>query len=64
MNFTNNLWNAEVHNMTDFLLRTFVKNFDETSNPDVRNRIGTLASWIGIVLNILLAAGKIIAGII
>ncbi len=55
---------AEVHIMTNFLLRTFVKNHEETNDPDVRNRIGSLASITGIILNILLVAGKITAGII
>ncbi|WP_089611878.1 cation transporter [Dehalobacterium formicoaceticum] len=50
--------------MTDFLLRIFVKNSEETNNPDVRGQIGTLASWTGIILNILLVAGKGTAGII
>lgn len=50
--------------MTYFLLRTFVKNHEETNDPNVRNRIGNLASITGIILNILLVAGKITAGII
>jgi cation diffusion facilitator family transporter len=50
--------------MTDFLLRTFVKNHEETNDPDVRDRIGSLASITGIILNILLVAGKITTGII
>ena len=50
--------------MTEFLLQTFVKNYKETNDPGVRNQIGTMASWTGIILNILLAAGKSTTGII
>jgi len=50
--------------MTEFLLRIFVKNHEETNNPDIRKKIGSLASWLGIILNILLVVGKGIAGII
>ena len=50
--------------MTQFLLRIFVKNHEETGNPDIRKNIGSLASWTSIILNILLVVGKTIAGII
>lgn len=50
--------------MTEFLLRTFVKNYEEVNNTDTRNEIGSLASWSGIILNILLVVAKVIAGII
>lgn len=50
--------------MTKLLLRIFVKSYGEVNNPDARNQIGRLASWSGIILNILLVAAKMTAGII
>ena len=50
--------------MTRFLLRTFVKNHEDVSDPDTRKQIGSLASWTGIVLNILLVIGKGVTGLI
>ncbi len=49
--------------MTDFLLRTFIKNHEEYNDQDVRSQIGNLASWSGILLNIVLVAVKVLAGI-
>lgn len=50
--------------MTGFLLRTFIKNHENYNDPDVRNKIGNLASWSGIILNIILVIGKVLAGIL
>lgn len=50
--------------MTEFLLRTFVKNYQDTSNPKVHSEIGKLAGVVGIVCNFLLSGGKLIAGIV
>lgn len=50
--------------MTEFLLRTFVKNYQDTSNPMVHLKIGKLAGIVGIVCNFLLSGSKLIAGII
>lgn len=49
--------------MTEFLLRIFVKNYQDTSNPKVHSEIGKLAGVVGIVCNFLLSGGKLIAGI-
>ena len=48
--------------MTDLLCRLFIKNHTEVSNPDVRRRHGTLVSTVGILFNLLLCLGKMLAG--
>lgn len=48
--------------MTEFLLKHFVKGYPDTSSPDVRTRCGNLAGTVGIVCNVLLCAGKFLAG--
>ena len=48
--------------MTKLLSRIFIKNYKDTSNPSVRKSYGTLASVVGIIVNIILAAIKLIAG--
>ena len=45
--------------MTRQLLRLFVK---EPDTPDGRARIGSLAGTVGIICNLLLFLGKVIAG--
>lgn len=48
--------------MTKLLLKIFVKNSDETENPDVRSSIGSLSGIVGIFCNILLFAMKLFIG--
>ena len=48
--------------MITLLSRIFIKNRDEVSNPAVRKAYGMLCSLTGIFLNVLLFAGKYIAG--
>lgn len=48
--------------MTQFLLRLFVKNHQDTQTPAVREGYGKLAGLTGIVVNALLCAGKLLAG--
>ena len=50
--------------MTGLLLRLFVKNYKDTSDPKVRSAYGKLASLMGILCNILLFAGKLLVGIV
>ncbi|NLC45395.1 MAG: cation transporter [Clostridiales bacterium] len=50
--------------MMDILLKKFIKNQKDYNDPDVRNKIGSLASWSGIILNILLVIGKVLAGFV
>lgn len=48
--------------MTELLLRLFVKNYDNVEDPAVRSSVGKLAGITGIICNILLFFGKLIAG--
>ena len=50
--------------MTELLLRLFVKNHADVRDPLVRDAYGTLSGVVGIVLNLLLAAGKFAAGLL
>lgn len=45
------------------LLRLFVKDYKNNRSPAVRSRIGVLAGAVGILCNLLLAAGKLLVGI-
>lgn len=40
--------------MTELLIRKFIKNYDDTDNPRVREKYGTLSSIVGIVCNVML----------
>lgn len=48
--------------MTRFLIRLFVKNAEEVTNPEVRERYGMLASVVGVIVNLLLAGVKYLIG--
>lgn len=50
--------------MLRILTRLFIKNSGNTSDPAVRSAYGVLCSIVGVVLNILLFAGKYAAGVI
>lgn len=50
--------------MTKLLLKLFVPNAAQTDDPRVRARIGKLSGCVGIVCNMLLFAGKLIAGML
>lgn len=50
--------------MTKLLTKIFIKDADNVSDPAVRKAYGSLCSILGIALNILLFAGKYIAGVI
>ncbi len=50
--------------MTELLCRLFVKDRQNTASPEVRRAYGTLVSVVGIVLNLLLSAGKLTVGIL
>ena len=49
--------------MTNWLLRTFVKNSEDLECPKVRSRVGVLAGMTGIVCNLLMFLGKLLVGI-
>ena len=50
--------------MTELLSKLFIKNYDNINHPDVRKSYGTLASVVGICINLLLAGAKIAVGAI
>lgn len=50
--------------MIGTLVRRFIRDSDKTEDPVVRERYGMLAGGVGLVLNLLLFAGKLIAGLI
>ena len=48
--------------MSTFLFRTFIKDYENTSDPAVRERYGNFTSIVGIISNIVLCAVKILIG--
>lgn len=50
--------------MTQLLLKLFVKDYKDTSDPSVREAYGKLSGITGIVTNLLLCAVKITAGVL
>ena len=50
--------------MTKLLLKLFVKNPEDGNDPRTRSAVGKLSGIVGIVSNLLLFAGKLIAGLL
>lgn len=50
--------------MIDWLIKHFIKDSENTADPEVRRKYGTLCSIYGIFLNVLLFAGKYFAGML
>ena len=50
--------------MTNFLIRIFIGKNKDTNDPKIRSRYANLAGVTGIILNILLFAGKLTLGIL
>ena len=48
--------------MITLLSKFFIKNREDTSSPEVRQRYGILSGAVGIFFNLLLFTGKFIAG--
>jgi len=48
--------------MTNFLLKLFVKGYRNADDPAVRAKVGRLSGTVGILCNLLLSAGKLVAG--
>lgn len=48
--------------MTELLCRLFIKDRENIRSPEVRRSYGTLASVVGIIMNMIVAAGKVIVG--
>jgi cation diffusion facilitator family transporter len=49
--------------VTNFLIKRFVKNHEQTKDSNVRQAYGYLAGFIGIFANILLFTGKLLVGL-
>ena len=49
--------------LTQFLLRRFVRGYENVQDPEVRERYGTLSGAVGILLNLCLSLGKFLAGL-
>lgn len=49
--------------MTKLLIKLFIKNSDDLSNPDVRSQYGNMSGAVGIFLNLCLFTAKLVAGI-
>ena len=50
--------------MINLLVKTFVKDCNNVQDPQVRQRYGALSGAVGIFLNLMLSAGKMIAGVL
>jgi cation diffusion facilitator family transporter len=50
--------------MTEFLVRTFVKDYKKTEDTQVRTRYGLMASIVGICCNVLLFSAKLLVGML
>lgn len=50
--------------MTNFLIKLFIKDSGDKNRPEVRARYGSLASTVGIAVNLLLAAAKLTVGLL
>ena len=47
-----------------FLIRRLIRNADQVHDPAVRNAYGRLSGLVGIVCNLVLFVGKLLAGLI
>lgn len=50
--------------MINYLIKRFVKNYNDTENPDVRESYGNFSGIMGIIINIILCTSKMLVGII
>lgn len=50
--------------MTNFIIRKFIKNYEDVNDSKVRETYGTVSSIVGIAANALLSISKIITGIL
>lgn len=49
--------------MINFIIRKFVKDYEDTENPKVRERYGVLAGTLGVICNIILFVAKYLVGV-
>ena len=50
--------------MTDFLIEKFMKNYEDITNPKIRQNYGIFCGLVGIICNLILFSTKFFAGII
>jgi cation diffusion facilitator family transporter len=50
--------------MRKFLIRVFIKDYENVKNAKVRERYGILAGVVGIITNLILSASKIVIGLL
>ena len=50
--------------MTDLLIKVFIKDYEFPKRNDVREKYGVFSSIVGVIINLILATIKIIAGIL
>jgi len=50
--------------LTQFLLRRFVRGYEDVRDPEVRERYGALSGMVGIILNLCISLGKFAAGVL
>lgn len=50
--------------MINFIIKCFIKDYENVSDPGVREKYGTTSSIVGIIINILLSLSKIVIGTI
>lgn len=50
--------------MTQWLIKTFIKDHENTQDARTRSAYGLLASWVGIICNLILFAVKFLAGLL
>ena len=49
--------------MTEFLVQRLIRDAQNTEDPSVREAYGRLAGIVGVVCNVLLSAGKLLAAL-
>lgn len=50
--------------LLNFILSKFIKNYDDTQNPEVRTACGNFSGVLGIILNLILFGAKLLSGIL
>ena len=50
--------------MINFLCKKFIKDYENTKDPKVRESYGKMAGIVGILSNMILCASKILVGIV
>ena len=48
--------------MTNFIIKMFIKDYENVNDPKVRESYGVTSSIVGLIANILLSVGKIVTG--